>query len=244
MSNPLAIITGASRGIGRGIALKLAQESYDLVLTCRTNFKLLERLKEEVSVYGIDCTCHLLDASDYSANELFFKEKILPVYDRLDLVVNNAGISYVGLLTDMSAEEWRTLMSVNLDSLFNTCKFAVPYMVSQKSGVIINISSVWGKEGASCEVAYSASKGGVNSFTKALAKELAPSGIRVNAVACGAIDTDMNQWMTTEDKEDLSNEIGLGRLGTVDEVAEAVAFLASKKASYITGQILNVDGGF
>ncbi len=143
----------------------------------------------------------------------------------------------------MTKDEWDAMLHTNLSSLFHTSKFAIPMMLKNHQGSIINISSIWGNDGASCEVAYSASKGGVNSFTKALAKELAPSGIRVNAIACGVIDTDMNNTLSAHEKDTLISEIGLGRLGYPREIADCVVFLASKKASYITGQILTVDGG-
>lgn len=243
MRRPVALVTGASRGIGKAIALKLAKEGYDLALTCMTNVDQLQEVAKKVIANGASCIALKVDSGSWVEVAHLFEHHIQPTFQHLDLVVNNAGIAYVGLLTDMSPDEWQQLMNTNLDSLFNTSKFAVPMMVQEKSGCIINISSIWGNEGASCEVAYSASKGGVNSFTKALAKELAPSGIRVNAIACGAIDTDMNQWLTEDDREALIADIGLGRMGTAQEVALITVFLASKKASYITGQIMTVDGG-
>ncbi len=243
MDRPVALVTGASRGIGKAIALKLAEDGYDLVITCKTNDKLLHHVAAEIMKKGVSCIALKVDGGDYQRVKHLFNDHIKPAFKSIDVVVNNAGISYIGLLTDMRPIEWQTVMSANLDSLFNTSKFAVPMMLQAKAGSIINISSIWGKEGASCEVAYSASKGAVNSFTKALSKELAPSNIRVNAIACGAIDTDMNQWLNEDDRRSLEEEIGLGRIGAPEEIAETVAFLASKKASYITGQIITVDGG-
>ena len=164
----------------------------------------------------------------------------LPAFD---VVINNAGISYVGLLTDMSIQEWNDVISTNLNALFYTCKFAVPKMVHNQKGRIINISSVWGNVGASMEVAYSASKGGVNSFTKALAKELAPSNIQVNAIACGVIDTDMNACFSKEDMQYLIDEIPADRLGQPTEIGK-LAVLLSEAPEYLTGQVITVDGGW
>ena len=161
----------------------------------------------------------------------------------VDIVINNAGISHIGLLSDMSAEDWHRIIDVNLSSVFYTSKLAIPYMVSNKRGKIINISSVWGNIGASCEVAYSASKGGMNSFTKALAKELAPSNIQVNAIACGCIDTEMNRCFSEEERQDLIDEIPAGRFGTPEEVADLAYSLATEH-EYLTGQIISFDGGW
>jgi len=149
----------------------------------------------------------------------------------------------VGLLTDMSIDDWHRIVNTNLTSVFSTCKHAVPHMVKQQSGKIINISSVWGNVGASCEVAYSACKGGMNTFTKALAKELAPSGIQVNAIACGCIDTQMNACFSEEEKQELAEEIPIGRFGTPKEVADLVLDLAQKH-NYLTGQVITLDGGW
>ena len=159
------------------------------------------------------------------------------------MLVNNAGISYIGLLQDMSSEDWDRMLHVNLTSVFNCCKLAIPYMVRQKQGKIVNVSSVWGVVGASCETAYSATKGGINALTKALAKELAPSNIQVNAVACGAIDTEMNQWMEEDELISLVEDIPAGRLGSAEEVADLVYHLGYKNA-YLTGQVIGLDGGW
>jgi len=161
----------------------------------------------------------------------------------LDILINNAGISYIGLFTEMTPDDWRKVIDTNLTSVFNCCRLASPSMIARKSGKIINISSVWGSVGASCEVAYSASKGGINAFTKALAKELAPSNIQVNAVACGVIDTEMNRCFTEEDKQALIEEIPANRMGRSDEVAELVYQLTTGN-EYLTGQIIHLDGGW
>ena len=161
----------------------------------------------------------------------------------LDVLVNNAGISYIGLLTDMDNADWERVISSNLSSVFYCSRAAIPYMVSQKRGKIINISSMWGTSGASCEAAYSASKAGVNGLTKALAKELAPSNIQVNAIACGVIDTAMNSQLSAKERQALTEEIPAGRFGTAEETANLVAALAEGHG-YLTGQIIGLDGGF
>lgn len=236
---PLAMVTGASRGIGRAIAETLAEAGYHLILTC--NHSLAE-LKEAVAsleaAYGITCTALAADAADPAA-----VEKIFASLDHLDVLVNNAGISYIGLLTDMSIEEWQRVINTNLSSCFYTSRLAIPLMLQKHSGRIINISSVWGNVGASMEVAYSASKGGVNSFTKALAKELAPSNIQVNAISCGVIDTAMNHCFSPEEMDALREEIPADRLGQPEEVAKLVLQLIQAPA-YLTGQILTLDGGW
>ena len=182
------------------------------------------------------------DASDerFAADAFLRIEREL---GRLDILINNAGISHIGLLSDMSLAEWNRVIQINLTSLFCCCKHAIPGMVRQKSGAILNISSVWGNTGASCEVAYSASKGGVNAFTKALAKELAPSNITVNAIACGVIDTRMNQCFSVEERRQLQEEIPAGRFGSPAEAAK-LAYSIINSPTYMTGQIISMDGGW
>jgi 3-oxoacyl-[acyl-carrier protein] reductase len=162
----------------------------------------------------------------------------------LDLLVNNAGLAHYGLITDITPEEWRRLFAVNVDAVFHCCRLAIPHMVNQKSGKIINFSSIWGLSGASCEAAYSASKSAVIGLTKALAKELGPSGINVNCVAPGVIMTEMLSSLSAQALETLREETPLGRIGQPSDVAELVAFLASDKANFITGQIISPNGGF
>lgn len=234
-----ALVTGASRGIGRATAIKLAKMGCDLYLTCNKN---MEQLKELSGMLEEACgiTCH------YYAFSVYDEEKMRRMFEEipfLDILVNNAGISYLGLLTDMSYLEWKEVMGTNLDSCFLTCRYAVPAMVRRRSGRIINISSVWGNVGASMEVAYSASKGGMNAFTRALAKELAPSNIQVNAIACGVIDTDMNRCFSREELEALVREIPADRIGRPEEVAELVGLLCTGN-EYLTGQIITLDGGW
>lgn len=238
-----AFITGASRGIGRGIALVLARSGYNLALTCRRNKEDLDAFAQELhSRYMIDVCTYQCDASSYPEVASTI-EAALAHFGKITLLVNNAGISKVGLLTDLSPEEWKELIETNLSSLFYHCKSIIPSMLQKEEGRIINISSMWGSVGASCEVAYSASKGGVNAFTRALAKELAPSNIPVNAIACGVIDTDMNRIFTEEDRQALSEEIPAGRFAEPEEVGEAVLALAQMPA-YVTGQIIGMDGGY
>ena len=243
MENNYAMITGASRGIGKAIAEKYAAEGYRLFLTCSKTMKELTVLAETLSAkHRVPCFAFCCDMGNPAEVEQLFAD-VRKHTGSLDVLVNNAGISHVGLLSDMDYGEWQRLLNVNLSSCFYTCKQAIPMMLQKHSGRIINISSVWGNVGASMEVAYSASKGGVNSFTKALAKELAPSNIQVNAIACGVIDTSMNSCFSPEEMEILRQEIPADRLGTVDEVA-ALAFQLAEAPSYLTGQILTLDGGF
>ena len=238
-----AFITGASRGIGRGIALVLARNGYNLALTCRRNKEDLDAFAQELhSRYMIDVCTYQCNASSYPEVASTI-DAALAHFGKITLLVNNAGISKVGLLTDLSPEEWKELIETNLSSLFYHCKSIIPSMLQKEEGRIINISSMWGSVGASCEVAYSASKGGVNAFTRALAKELAPSNIPVNAIACGVIDTDMNRIFTEEDRQALSEEIPAGRFAEPEEVGEAVLALAQMPA-YVTGQIIGMNGGY
>lgn len=233
------LITGASRGIGKAIAEAFAAEGYDLILTCSNTLADLQALADHLTrKYGISCIALQADMGNYADVEKVFRE-----ISSLDVLINNAGISHVGLLTDMTVEEWQRIMAVNLDSLFYTARLTIPLMLQKHRGRIINISSVWGTMGASMEVAYSASKGGVNTFTKALAKELAPSNIQVNAIACGVIDTSMNSCFSPEDLDALRAEIPADRLGTSEEVAQLALQLANGP-SYMTGQIITIDGGW
>ena len=258
MSAPKKIlITGASRGIGKAIAYEFAKKGYELYLTCKNNIELLETLKidiENIPIHNLDNTitnsqkniessgvkCHIFkcDMGDISQVESLFHS--IP---ELDVIVNNAGISHVGLLTDMSSEEWHNIMATNVDSLFYTSKYGVPKMLQNHNGKIINISSVWGNVGASMEVAYSTSKGAVNSFTKALAKELAPSNIQVNAIACGLIDTEMNACFSEEDMQYIIEEIPADRKGQPEEVAK-LCYMLAEAPEYLTGQIITLDGGW
>lgn len=239
-----AFVSGASRGIGKAIAETLAKNGYDLILTCVSSIDMLKEFAQELALqYNVSCTCAKMDMGNFEEVSLFFSSPMMQSLESLDVLVNNAGISHVGLLSDMSIEEWNKVMNTNLNSCFYTCKHAIPMMLKNHNGKIINISSVWGNVGASMEVAYSASKGGMNSFTRALAKELAPSNIQVNAIACGVIDTDMNKCFSEEDIALLKEEIPADRLGTAKEVAEMVMQIINSPA-YLTGQIITIDGGW
>ena len=238
-----ALITGASRGIGAALAETFARAGYQLTLCCQHSeeklMTLARRLQEQ---YHTTVLVRLGDVGDYA----FVKAMVdatLEAFGAIDVLINNAGISYIGLLTDMSIEDWNRIVATNLTSVFSTCRCVVPSMVHNKRGRIINISSVWGNVGASCEVAYSACKGGINSFTRALGKELAPSQITVNAIACGVIDTDMNRCFSEEERADLIAEIPAERMGRPEEVAELAFSIASGHA-YLNGQIITLDGGW
>ena len=234
-----ALITGASRGIGEAIAKELARQGFDLTLTCLNSLDQLKELAGGLEKkYGVSCHIFQGDMGDPEAVDRLFDG-----LNRLDVLINNAGISHIGLLSDMSVSQWRRVMSTNLDSCFYTCRRAIPLMVHAKQGRIINISSVWGQAGASMEAAYSASKGGVNSLTKALAKELAPRNIQVNAIACGVIDTDMNRCFAPEEMASLIEEIPADRIGRPEEVAALAGQLITAPA-YMTGQIITIDGGW
>ena len=234
-----ALITGASRGIGEAIAKELARQGFDLTLTCLNSLDQLKELAGGLEKkYGVSCHIFQGDMGDPETVDRLFDG-----LNRLDVLINNAGISHIGLLSDMSVSQWRRVMSTNLDSCFYTCRRAIPLMVHAKQGRIINISSVWGQAGASMEAAYSASKGGVNSLTKALAKELAPINIQVNAIACGVIDTDMNRCFSPEEMASLIEEIPADRIGRPKEVAALAGQLITAPA-YMTGQIITIDGGW
>lgn len=238
-----ALVTGASRGIGLAIAMMLADKGYDLVISSRSSEESLEKAKNKLIEKGVQCLSFLGDMGN--------AEKVREMISRIkekgmsmpSVVVNNAGISYVGLITDMTDEQWKEIMDTNLSSVFYVCRECIPHMVHQKEGKIINISSVWGCVGASCEAAYSATKAGVNGLTMALAKELAPSHISVNAIACGAVDTDMNACFTPEELQALSEEIPAGRMAKPEEVAAALCSILDA-GEYLTGQIIRLDGGW
>ncbi|MDO4329444.1 MAG: SDR family oxidoreductase [Lachnospiraceae bacterium] len=236
------LVTGASRGIGKEIALKFAAEGWQVVITCLNNKEKLEAVQSQIQALGVSCLAFTGNMGDMADCKRLFQE-IQNTFGSLDALINNAGVSHIGLFQDMSMEDWNRLITCDLTSVFCCCKLAVPEMLKRKQGKIINISSVWGVCGASCEVAYSAAKGGVNALTKALAKELAPSNIQVNAIACGAIDTEMNQWLEPEEKEALLEEIPAGRMGQPSEVAE-LAFQLANGHSYLTGQVIQLDGGW
>ena len=243
MKRNTVLITGASRGIGRAAAAAFAENGYDLVLNCLHSASELELFSNDLKKrFPIRTLCCYGDIGDADFVRAMFHQTA-DFCGGIDILINNAGISHIGLLSDMTYKEWEAILHTNLTSVFLCCKYAIPYMVSQKSGKIINISSDWGLYGASCETAYSATKGGVNAFTKALAKELAPSNIQVNAVACGAMDTEMNRFLSEDEMASLLDEIPSGRLGRPEEAADLVYYLALEN-SYLTGQVIGLDGGW
>lgn len=236
-----ALVTGASSGIGYATVLELSNSYDNIIINSYHNPDKLLAVKKELIDKGVNCTSYVGDISDYTFVNSMLTDSI-DRYSAIDLLVNNAGISYVGLLSDMSYEDWRNVIDTNLTSVFNTCNILTPYMVSRKEGHIINISSMWGQVGASMEVAYSASKGGVDAFTKALAKELAPSNVQVNAISCGVVNTPMNSCFSEEDMELLKSDIPADRICEAREVATLIKLIDNAPA-YMTGQIIRIDGG-
>ena len=236
------LITGAARGIGAACAEKFAALGYNIVLNYRTSEKQALALAETLKQNGAQVLCVCADVSDANAVESLFTQAEA-AFGQVDILINNAGISQIKMLCDVTEADCRHMFAVNTDSAYLCSKRALCAMVAQKWGRIIHISSMWGICGASCEVPYSASKAALIGFTKALAKELAPSGITVNALAPGFIDTPMNRNVSPEDTAAFIEEIPVGRIGKPHEVAHAAAFLAHEDSGYITGQVLAVDGG-
>jgi 3-oxoacyl-[acyl-carrier protein] reductase len=232
-----ALITGGSRGIGAACARKLAEQGCRVAVNYHKSQAQAEELARQIGGIAVQG-----DVSD-PAQAQKMVDTVLENFCQLDILVCNAGVSHVGLLSDMTEAQWRRLFGVNVDGVFHCCRAVIPHFVHRKQGRIVTISSMWGQVGASCEAAYSASKGAVIALTKALAKELGPSGILVNCVAPGVIDTDMNRALTQEDLAALREETPLERIGTAEQVAEAVWFLCSQQSDFITGQVLGVNGG-
>lgn len=235
------IITGATRGIGLALARFYASKGFCLTLNGGHDENALKNVEKELSEKTQVITHFGSVAEEKTATEI--TQKTLNAFGQIDLLINNAGISHIGLLSDMSAEEWHTLMGTNLDSVFYMSRAVIPHMVHRHSGKILNVSSVWGEVGASCEAAYSASKGAVNALTKALAKELAPSHISVNGVSFGVIDTDMNRCFDEEERAALAEEIPYGRFASPEEAA-AFCCQITESPEYLTGQIIRFDGGW
>lgn len=236
------LITGASGAIGSATAIEFAKEKYNLFLVCNSRINELDELADILSSkYDIEVFTASIDFSDTEKAKEALGDFLGET--TIDVLVNNAGISYVGLFQDMNASSWNNIININLNSVYATCSVITPGMIKKQSGRIINISSVWGNVGASCEVAYSATKGGINSFTKALAKELAISGISVNAISPGLVDTPMNAHLSDEEMNELIEDIPMGRAASPKEIAECIVKL-SEMPIYVTGQIITADGGW
>ena len=237
------VITGASKGIGAATAILFARKGYNVVINYNNSYEAAKLLTRSLSSQGYSVLDVKANVANYLETDLLIKEAVYK-FGSVDVLINNAGVSHIGLITDTDHIDSDRIFDINLKGVYNCCKSVTPVMVSQKSGKIINIASMWGEVGASCEVAYSAAKAGVIGLTKALAKELAPSNITVNAISPGLIETGMNSNISVEDLTSFVEDIPLGRTGSADEVAAAAYFLASDEADYITGQILGVNGGF
>lgn len=237
------LITGGSRGIGAAIAKRFAKEGYQIVIHYLNSHEQANETARECIALGAKV---LTISADLSSKEqlIRMKEKLDSMNVLPDIIVNNGGVSHYGMLSDVLEEQWDYVMNVNLKGMFLCSQLFMPHMIAQKYGRIINVSSVWGMTGAACEVLYSTTKGGMNAFTKALAKELAPSGVTVNAVAPGVVQTDMMNGFDAEEKEALEQEIPIGRFGSTDEIASLIYFLSLPESSYITGQIISPNGGW
>ena len=241
--NQVALITGSSRGIGRGVALELAREGWDICVNYIHRQAAAEEVVAQIRSMGRRAIAVQADVADSNAVFAMVRQAEAEL-GSISLLVNNAGIADQGLFQDLSDEQWDRYLGVNLSGARNTIRAVLPHMIHEKSGCIVNISSIWGLRGASCEVAYACTKAALIALTRSLALELAPSHIRVNCVAPGVIDTDMARVHGKDVLEDLMEQTPLGRLGTPADIAHAVAFFASEKASFITGQVLLSDGGF
>ena len=243
MERKVALITGGSRGIGKAIAKKFAKEGYDIVINYVSESAELGKVKEEmIENRNVDILFVKADVTNYNGCEEMIKE-VINKFGRIDVLVNNAGITKDGLLMRMKEEDFDKVIEVNLKGTFNVTKNVIPYMMKQRSGKIVNISSVVGIGGNAGQANYAASKAGIIGFTKSVAKELASRNILANCVAPGFIKTDMTDVLSDAVKENINKQIPLNKMGEAEEVANAVYFLASEENTYITGQVLNVDGG-
>lgn len=239
----IALVTGASRGIGRGIALQLAREGWDVCVNYIQHRESAGEVVSQIRALGQNAIAVQADVADSQAVFSMVKTAEAEL-GPISLLVNNAGVAGQALFQDITDEMWDRYMGVNLGGARNTIRAVLPHMLHEKSGCIVNISSMWGLRGASCEVTYACTKAALIALTRSLALELAPSHIRVNCVAPGVINTDMVQVLGQDILKELEEQTPLGRLGTPADIAHAVAFFASEKASFITGQVLTADGGF
>lgn len=242
-SDKSVFITGGSRGIGRAAALTFAKAGYNVAFTYNSHADLAQQLctqiETETQLAALSIKC---DVSDYTQVQSAIESSITK-FDKIDVLINNAGIAQQKPFCDISHDDWKQMLNVNLTGTFNCCKAVMPYMISRKSGCIINVSSIWGIAGASCEVHYSAAKAGIIGLTKALAKEMGPSNIRVNCVAPGVVDTDMNSNLDIDTIVALKEETPLGIIGTPQNIADVMLFLAKSDSSFITGQVISPNGG-
>ncbi len=242
MSNKVALVTGGAKGIGAAICRALAEAGYSIAINYNTSACDAEKIKKELS-HVTDVEIFKADVSNsVDVNKMF--DEIESRFGGVDVLVNNAGIAQQALFTDVTDEMWHKMIDTNLSSAFYCCKRALPFMINKKQGVIVNVASMWGEVGASMEVHYSVSKAGLIGLTRALAKEVGLSGIRVNAVSPGVISTDMMSGFSAEDVEVLKNDTPLNRIGTPEDIANVVAFLVSDKADFVTGQVFSVNGGY
>ena len=239
--NKVILVTGGSRGIGAGIVKLLATNGYRVVLNYNKSEELAKKIKQELKEKNIEIDIIKADVSEKLEVKRMI-DFIIGKYNRLDVLINNAGIAQEKLFLDIEDEEWEKINSVNLNSVYYCTKYALPHMLSKKEGCIINISSIWGVTGGACEVAYSTTKAAINGFTKALAKEMGPSNIRVNCIAPGIIDTDMNNNLNKREIKDLEEEIPLNKIGKPNDIAKCIKWLIEDE--YTTGQIININGGW
>lgn len=239
--NKVVVVTGGSRGIGAKIVKTLANENYKVILNYNNSKEQAEKIQQELLEQGKEIEIIKADVSKKEEAEKLIQFAINK-FNKIDILINNAGISQEGLFTDVTEEEWQKIINTNLNSVFYCNQQALKYMIQEQQGCIINISSIWGETGASCEVAYSTTKAAINGMTKALAKEVGPSNIRVNAIAPGIIDTDMNKNLTIEEHKQIKEQIPLNRIGKAIDIAKCVKWLVEDE--YTTGQIISINGGW
>ncbi len=239
--NKVVIVTGASRGIGRDIAKRLAKDGYIVIANYNKSEDKAKSLQQELASENINIDIFKANVSKRDEVKELIKY-VIEKYKKIDCLVNNAGIDQVKMFLDITDDDWNNIINNNLNSVFYTCQEVLPYMIHEKNGVIINISSIWGLTGASCESHYAVSKAGVDALTKSLAKEMGPSNIRVNSIAPGIIDTEMNDNLNKDEKESLKEEIPLHKIGKVDDISSCVEWLIEDE--YITGQVISINGGW